>query len=72
MPLTIQEMAPQSTNLASVSTSLVTRETRTPRLVSLCSATLSAWMWAKTRTRSPYNVFSAARIMRKNVARPMK
>ena len=60
VPFTSHEIIPHCTNRASVSMSLVTRDTKTPRRVVVCSAMLNRWMWSNTRTRRLHNADSAA------------
>ena len=64
VPFTNHEIIPHCTKRASVSMSLVTRDTNTPRRVVVCSAMLSRWMWSKTRTRRLHSACSAARTSR--------
>ena len=52
-PFTIHDTAPHCANCASVSISLVTRVTSTPRFESLWWASDNRWTWRNERTRRP-------------------
>ena len=59
VPFTIHDIAPHWANWASVSMSLVTRVTRTPRLDSSWCAIESEWTWPNAFTRSAYSAACA-------------